>query len=150
LANDTVRAHGLTPEERVKRLQEMEAVARRHLIDADTSGLSADGKHNIAYTAARVAAEMVMVAEGFRAGRRTGKHASVFAFLAAVDEGRWSAEARYFDRCRRRRNISEYEQAHTVSPTEADAVAQEAERLLGEVLEWVGEAHSHPASEERE
>ena len=87
LADDTVRAHGLTATETAKRLQEMEQVARRHLADADAPGLSPDGKHNLAYTAGRVAAEMVMVAEGFRAGRGMGKHVAVFAFLTVAANG---------------------------------------------------------------
>ena len=138
LANDTVRPHGLTTEEQTKRLQEMEAVARRHLADADAPALSSDARHNTAYTAGRVAAEMAMLAEGFRAGRAMGKHAAVFAFLAVAAGARWSVEADYFDKRRRRRNVSEYEQAGTISPTEADTVARTARRSLEEVLEWIG------------
>ena len=89
LANDTIRAHGHTPEEIAKRLQEMEQVARRHLADAEATGLSPDAKHNIAYTAGRVAAEMVMTAQGYRAGRALGNHAAVFVFLGVVAEGKW-------------------------------------------------------------
>jgi hypothetical protein len=141
LANDTVRPHGLKPEETTKRLQEMEEVARRHLADAEAPGLSADGKQNLAYTAGRIAAEMVMVAEGFRAGRGMGKHVAVFVFLAVATNGKWSADAEYFDRRRQRRNVSEYEQTGTISPTEAKTVAREARRLLGEVLAWIDESH---------
>ena len=147
-ANDAVRPHGLTPEEEAKRLEEMQEVARRHLGDADAPRLSADGRHNMAYTAARVAAEMVMLAEGFRAGRRMGKHAAVFAFLAAAADGRWSAEAAYFDRGRRRRNASECEQAGTISPTEADTMACAAGHLLEEVLEWVAKPDPPHAAED--
>jgi len=86
-ANDTVRVHGHTDEEIAKRLQEMEQVARRHLADAESIGLSPDAKHNLAYTGGRVAAEMVMVAEGFRAGRGMGKHVERFTSkLAALAE----------------------------------------------------------------
>ena len=145
LANDTVRPHGLTAEETAKRLQEMEQVARRHLGDAGAPGLSPDGKHNLAYTAGRIAAEMVMVAEGFRAGRGMGKHAAVFVFLTVAANGRWSAEADYFDKRRQRRNVSEYEQAGTISPTEADTVARASRRLLEEVLKWIEESRAQPS-----
>ena len=40
LANDTVRVHGHTAEETIKRLQEMEQVARRHLADANAGQTS--------------------------------------------------------------------------------------------------------------
>jgi len=85
-ANDTVRVHGYTAEETAKRLQEMEQVARRHLTDAEAVGLSPDARHNLAYAAGRVAAEMAMVAEGFRAGRRMGKcpASTVFPFGVVV------------------------------------------------------------------
>lgn len=145
LANDTIRAHGHTAAEVAKRLQEMEHVARRHLADAQAPGLSPDAKHNLAYTAGRVAAEMVMTAEGYRAGRAMGKHAAVFIFLRVAAKGKWSVEADYFDRRRRSRNVSEYERAGTISPTEADRVAHAAQRLLDEVCAWTDESGSHPA-----
>lgn len=147
LANDTVRAHGHTAEETARRLREMEQVARRHLADADAPTLSPDAKHNLAYTAGRVAAEMVMVAEGYRAGRGMGKHAAAFVFLGVVAEGKWAAEAGYFDKRRQRRNVSEYEQAGTISPTEADTVVRAAGRLIDEVLAWIEESRPHPVEE---
>jgi hypothetical protein len=140
LADDTVRPHGHTAQEVARRLQEMERVARRHLADAEATGLSPDAKHNLAYTAGRVAAEMAMVAEGVRAGRGMGRHAAAFGFLAVVADGRWSAEAAYFDQRRQRRNVSEYEQAGTISATEAVTVVQAARRLLDEVLAWITES----------
>jgi len=138
--NDTVRAHRHAAEEVVERLQEMEQVARRHLADAEALALSPDARHNLAYSAGRVAAEMVMVAEGFRAGRRMGKHAAVFAFLTVAAGNRWSAEADYFDKRRQRRNASECEQAGSISPTEAETIARAARLLLEEVLAWLHES----------
>ncbi|MBM3497869.1 MAG: hypothetical protein FJX74_04275 [Armatimonadetes bacterium] len=143
-ADGTVRDHGHTPEETAQRLREMEQVARRHLADAGATGLSSDAKHNLACAAGRVAAEMVMVAEGYRAGRKMGKDAAVFAFLGSAAEGKWSDEAAYFDKRRERRNVSEYEQAGTISPSEADTVLRESGRLLEDVLAWLGEAQPSP------
>jgi len=150
LASDTVRPHGHTAGEVAQRLQEMEQVARRHLADAEAQALSPDAKHNLAYAAGRVAAEMVLVAEGYRAGRGMGKHAAVFVFLGEAAGGRWSAEAAYFDQRRQRRNVSEYEQSGTISPTEAGTVAREAWRLLGEVAAWLEEQGPEADREEDE
>jgi len=144
LANDTIRVHGHTTDEVARRLREMGQVARRHLADAEAPGLSLDAKHNLAYTAGRVAAEMVMVAGGFRAGRGIGKHAAVFVFLGVAAGGKWSGEAAYFDKRRERCNVSEYEQAGTISPSEADTVLRAARRLLDEVLAWVDQSRLPP------
>lgn len=146
-ASDTVRVHRHAAEEVLERLRETEQVARRHLADAETVGLSSDARHNLAYSAGRVAAEMVMVAEGFQAGRRMGKHAAVFAFLTVAAGNRWSAEADYFDKRRQRRNASEYEQAGTISPTEAETITPTARPFLEEVLAWLHESHRLPAGE---
>jgi len=117
-ANDTVRVHGYTAEETAKRLQEMEQVARRHLTDAEAVGLSPDARHNLAYAAGRGAAE-----------------------------NRWSAKADDFDKRRQRRNASGYEQAGTISPTEAETIVHAVQRLLDEVLAWLRESRRLPAGE---
>ena len=48
-----------------------------------------------------------------------------------------SDRAPYYDDCRRKRNVAEYDVAGGVSDTEATALLCEAERLVGGVRDWV-------------
>jgi uncharacterized protein (UPF0332 family) len=141
LADDTIRRHDLLTEDVALRLDEVMSLAERHLSDAVSGTISVEARHNIAYAAARVIAEAVMLAEGYRPGRRMGKHAAVFRFLAVAGEGRWNAEAGYFDRARKKRNESEYERTGTISEHEMTEIISEATRFLADVSAWLAAAH---------
>ena len=148
LADDTIRRHDLLIEDVALRLAEVLSLAERHLQDAASDTISVEAKHNVAYAAARVVAEAVMLAEGYRPGRRMGKHAAVFRFLAVACGGRWSAQARYFDSARKKRNESEYERTGTVTLHEMSGVIAEATRFLADVTAWLLAAHPEYNSNE--
>lgn len=48
----------------------------------------------------------------------------------------------YLDSCRRKRNVSEYDAAGTVSAKEADELLKTAQELRGQVEMWL--EHNHP------
>jgi len=142
LASDgTVRRHSFTPQVVSRRLAESFALTERHLKDAQVADLSVDAKHNIAYAAARVLAEAVMLAEGFRPGRTIGTHVAVFAFLKLVGQGIWAQYADYLDACRRKRNVAEYEMAGTISEKEANDLTEAATRFSEQARTWLGQHH---------
>ncbi|MEN6544909.1 MAG: hypothetical protein ABFE07_02615 [Armatimonadia bacterium] len=141
LRRDVIRAHGLTVEEISKRIVEMFAVIERHLQDVEATDISVDGRYNNTYGAARVAAEIVMMAEGFRPGRAYGNHAAVFAFLRAFPHEAWQMQARLFDEARKKRNILEYERANIVTQTELDTLRTQVERFLYEMKLWLQADH---------
>ena len=144
LQNDgRIRPVSLTAQERAQRIEELLAVADRELEDAALPDLSADGRHNGAYAAARAAAEATMTAEGYRRGRGEGQHAALFQFLGLVDAGRFARKATLFNRARRLRNIAEYERAGVVSPSAADDALRAAREFVAEVRRWLTEKRGH-------
>lgn len=140
-SDGTVRRHGFSREVISRRLAESFALSERHLKDAQVAGLSVDAKHNIAYAAARVLAEAVMLAEGFRPGRTIGTHVAVFAFLKLVGQGIWGQYADYFDACRRKRNVAQYEMAGTISEKEANDLTEAASRFSEQARTWLAQHH---------
>ena len=141
LKRNVIRPHELDQRQLRKRVEEMLILTQSHLTDAQASGLSVDAHHGFAYGVARVAAELVMLAEGFRPGRSGSNHVNVFIFLRHVAEGRWAVLARRFDRARKKRNVAEYERAGTVTETELAEMQQLAAAFLGEVSDWLAKHH---------
>ena len=115
------------------------AGARQRLRSAGIEANGLDVRHNLAYEAVRVLAQVVMAAEGYRAAMAAGQHQVIFEFLARVDAGRWEREADYFDKARLRRNVSEYQQFGLISAKRTDDLIAAAEQFLAEVREWLAE-----------
>jgi len=113
--------------------------ARERLDSAALDGVATDVRHNLAYDAARSAAQGVMMAEGYRSAMAAGHHQALFEFLTVVAEGRWEREADYFDKARRRRNRSEYGRFGLISAKGADDMLATADEFVAEVREWLGE-----------
>ena len=141
VGSETIRPHGLTPEQQARRLAEMLSLARQHLADAAQTAISRDARYSLAYAAARVAAEAVMLAEGYRPGRGPGGHAAVFTFLRRVDNPQCSAVAAYLDAARRKRNVAEYERPGTVTTHELQELATEAAAFVAAVCAHLAPNH---------
>jgi len=94
-------------------------------------------RHNLVYDAIRSAAQAVMASEGYRPAGAAAHHQAVFDFLALADGGRWATEARCFQRSRRKRNRSEYEEFGLVSPTEANELVATGASFIAEVRDWL-------------
>lgn len=131
-----LRALHLTPAERDRRIADLLAVAERELADAALPERSSDGRHNSAYSAARVAGEAMLTAEGYRRGSGEGQHAIIFDFLAVVDGCRYASEAAYFHHARRLRNETVYERAGIIAPSLADQVLARAREFVAEARRW--------------
>lgn len=50
--------------------------------------------------------------------------------------------ADYFDACRAKRNVTDYDYAGTISRTEAQELIKEAENFLHVVLDWLNEYYT--------
>ncbi len=102
------------------------------LKDASRKEISTDWRYNIAYNAGLQLATIVLYAAGYRAGRGESKHYRVIQALPMVMGPRFSYKRDYLDNCRRKRNVSEYDTAGTIS-------VKEAEDLLRTVNEFKSE-----------
>lgn len=116
-------------------------VAERNLTGARIDANPLDIRHNLAYDAARSAAEAMMAAEGLRHGPGADAHVMVFEYLAIADERRFEREADYFTRRRRLRNMTQYEVADLITQPEVTVILRRATQLLADVRQWIAQHH---------
>ena len=121
-------------------IKDLRAVVRRNLADGQIRKLSDDGRFGHAYDAARILANIIVRASGYRVKSDGGGHYNTFAALKAADPA-FAKKAVYFDACRRKRNHSLYEQANVVSNTEAEELLFHATGFSLEVDAWLKKHH---------
>ncbi len=115
-------------------------VARRDLADSQVKGLSLDASFNLAYNSMLQVALAALAASGHRIARGVSHHHFAIQSLAhtiGCDAGLIDK----LDRFRKKRNISDYEQAGTVSEQEAATMVALARDLGGRVAEWLRQKH---------
>jgi hypothetical protein len=135
LANNTVTA--LPPNK--TELDKLRALAARSLNDVAVPGLSVDMQFILAYDAARTLSLMIVRAAGYRP-RTVGGHYNTFLALEAADPA-FAALSAYFDGCRIKRNMSEYELAGGVSDTDAEGLLQAVLKFAREAEVWIKANH---------
>jgi len=115
------------------------AVADRDLKACKTPDLVPDWQFNIAYNAALQLASAALAAAGYDAERGNHHYRVIHSleFTLGVD----STVIRKFDVFRKKRNITDYERADTISDTEAEEMRQLAETLRTSVEAWVRKHH---------
>jgi hypothetical protein len=115
------------------------AVADRDLKACRTPDVGSDWQFNIAYNGALQLATAALAASGFRA-ERVNHHFRVIHSLEFTI-GADTAIVRKFDLFRKKRNISDYERANTISETEAAEMRELAEALRKSVDAWLRRNH---------
>ena len=113
-------------------------MVRTNLADAQVVGLSAQGRYEFAYNAARLLATMVVRASGHRVIAKNGHHYYTFQAMEAADAAVFGPAAIYFDAARSKRNDFSYDAPVSVSNTEADDLLHEGTRFRLSVEKWIG------------
>lgn len=121
-------------------LDDLRSIFTRSLQGARTVGLSDDGRFVLAYDAARTLSLMIVRASGYRPKHSGGYHANTFLALEVADPA-FASQSAYFDGCRSKRNVSEYDFAGSISQTDADGLVEAAEEFEAEVEEWLRVRH---------
>ncbi|MBU0609550.1 MAG: hypothetical protein KKI08_16815 [Armatimonadetes bacterium] len=116
-------------------------MAERGLTGARVGANPLDIRHNLAYDAARSAAEAMMAAEGFRHGPGPDAHVMILEFLAAVGGGRFEREAQYYNDARKLRNKTQYEVADLVSRATARVILRRTTQFVSDIRAWLAEHH---------
>jgi hypothetical protein len=114
-------------------------VADRDLEASCTPELINDWRFNISYNAALQVASAALAASGFHA-ERANHHYRVthsLEFTVGVD----ARTIRTFSTFRKKRNITDYERAHTISDREAEEMLNLARRLRKDVAAWIADKH---------
>jgi hypothetical protein len=115
------------------------AVADRDLKACQTPDLVPDWQFNIAYNAALQLASAALAVAGYDAER--GNHHYRVIQSLELTLGVDATVIRKFDVFRKKRNITDYERADTISETEAEEMRQLAETLRISVEAWVRKNH---------
>ena len=135
LKNAWLTEHETSREE----ISDLLTVIDRDLNDCQSEGLSPDWQLAIAYNAALQAALAGLAAEGYRVARESHHFRAIQSLAFTV--GCSKALISHLDAFRKKRNISDYERAGSVSIREAEEMQELAHALQAELVEWLGRAH---------
>jgi hypothetical protein len=138
LAESKVHAHKTSKKE----LDDLRAVIVRDLEDAAIQELSDDRRFATAYNAALQTAKMSIACAGFRLASTPGHHRLT---LEAARLALGTTAARpldFFEACRRKRNVIDYDHASVATHTEAEEIVAEAQAFFELVERWI--AANHP------
>ncbi len=116
-------------------------LVERDLVDAAQQEISTDWRFNIAYNAGLQLANLVLYAAGYRTGRGESKHYRVIQALPLVMGNDFTVVRDYLDNCRRKRNVSEYDAAGTISEKEVNDLLALVLSFKNQVEEWLKENH---------
>lgn len=138
LAEHKVHTHRTSKEE----LNALRELIVRDLADAAIEGLSSDRQFATAYNAALQTAKMAIACAGYRLASTQGHHRLTFDAARLALGARATRSLDFFEACRRKRNVIDYDRSSVATETEAKEVIDEARSFLKLVEEWV-ETH-HP------
>ena len=137
LASKTVTPLPATKSE----LDKLRSLVARSLNDITAPGISTDMQFILAYDAARTLSLMIVRAAGYRP-KSVGAHYNTFVALEAADSA-FATMSAYFDGCRIKRNVSEYEFAGGISETDAEGLLKAVQRFAKDTEAWI--KTNHPA-----
>lgn len=136
-----LKAHKPTARE----IAELLAVADRALKDCQVSGLSSEGRLDMAHNAALQSSAAALAAAGYRASRQAYHYYVIqsLSLTLQLDE----RTIRQLQKLRRKRNISDYERPGMVTEREALEMAELAQLIRQRVGEWIRHNHAELATE---
>jgi hypothetical protein len=126
-------------------LDGLRAVVERDLRDASVAGLSDDRRFATAYNCVLQLATMAIACAGYRVTAKQGHHENTFVALELALGPRVANLAKYFNTCRRKRNLVDYNLANVVTETELDELLEKAVELRATIEDWIARNHPQPA-----
>ena len=120
-------------------LDKLRSLVARSLNDITASGISTDMQFILAYDAARTLSLMIVRAAGYRP-KSVGAHYNTFLALEAADPA-FATMSAYFDGCRIKRNVSEYEFAGGISDTDAEGLLKAVRQFAKDTEAWIKTNH---------
>jgi hypothetical protein len=135
LQNSWLVQHSTSPDE----IANLLAISDRDLAACQVKQLPSDWRFAIAYNAALQAATAALAAAGYRASRENHHYRVIQSLEFTIGPGQRVIDT--FDSFRKKRNISNYDMAGSVSDREAEAMFQLAKQLRAEVEKWIKTTH---------
>ncbi len=136
LARGRLRRQASSPEEIAALFKKID----RDLVECHKKDISLDWRLVIAYNAALGCATAALRASGFRVGEGGGNHVTIvdsLAFTMEIDRETIIA----LNAIRKKRHVTSYDAADTVSELEVDETIEMAEMLKKRLIEWLRQNH---------
>ncbi len=115
----------------------LRAVVGRDLNDASMAGFSEDRRFATAYNAVLQLATMVIACAGYRVSAKQGHHENTFLALELAMGSPVTKLAKYFNVCRKKRNLVDYNLANVVTETELEELLEKAAEFKVLVEDWI-------------
>ena len=115
-------------------------LARQYLSDARVAGISADLRFTAAYQAALQLATIPLSCAGYRT-IGGGRQITVFQALPAAMGESYRDLAGYYDACRRKRHMAEYQRVGQISEAEVAELIATTRDFLLQVEKWLAAHH---------
>lgn len=112
-----------------------------NLKDAHVIGISAQGRYEFAYNAARLMATMAIRANGYRVVAKNGHHFFTFQALQASAPN-FVKMAIYLDSARDKRNEFSYDAPAQISNTDADELVEAVTKFQRDIEAWIRSKNS--------
>jgi len=112
-----------------KEIENLITLVRRDIKDAKVESLSSDRRFACAYNAVLQLATILLYCKGYKP-EGTGHYFTVFQAMKIIMGNNYCTLADYFDSCRLKRNITDYDYAGAISDSEAKELIEEAEKFL--------------------
>ena len=132
LSQGKLRAHKTSKKE----VENLLAISRRDIKDAKVEDLSSDRKFACAYNAVLQLATILLYCNGYKP-EGPGHHFTVFQTMKIIMGNQYYTLADYFDSCRSKRNITDYDYVGTISDSEVEELIEEAEIFLELTQNWL-------------
>jgi DNA-binding SARP family transcriptional activator len=123
----------------VEEISALLTVIDRDIEDAGAENISEDNRLSIIYNAILQLATIALGAKGYRASRAMKHYRTIQSLEHTI--GLDSKTIDQIDKCRKKRNISDYEMAGSVSGQEVEEMLELAQSLRARVLEWLRGNH---------
>src|SRR5919109_5325475 len=135
-ANHRVQTHSTSRRE----LEGLRAVVERDLKDTRVPGLSTDRQFATAYNAVLQLAKMAIACAGYRVVGQ-GHHVTTFEAVELAMGRSVASLTNYFETCRRKRNMLDYDMANVATATEVRELLEKPEQFRVFVEQWVAQRH---------
>lgn len=123
-----------------KEIYDLFSIVDRDLEDSVIPDLSTDRRFATIYNAVLQTVTALLHCEGYRISGY-GHHANTFLFLKHYNKGEFKVEAAYFDQCRTKRNLTDYDYAGSISETECEELLKEATQFIEKIKKILMEKH---------
>jgi hypothetical protein len=137
LADRKVKTHVPTRRE----IDDLRSVVARDIADASIESLSSDRRFATAFNAALQLARIAVACAGYRVSATAHHQTSLEAAEIAMGSD-VALLMTYFDTCRRRRSVVDYDMSGVVSDTEVREIIERTEHFRALVEAWI--AANHP------